>query len=73
MKVGTEGDAIQGALDAVIFNPIASAILKWLKFKVVSWMHEWFGIGNSSHDQQWFGAVSQGMYFTKGHEVMLNK
>jgi hypothetical protein len=27
------GDAIQGDLDAVIFNPKASTILKWLRFK----------------------------------------
>jgi 4-hydroxy-L-threonine phosphate dehydrogenase PdxA len=33
-------DAIQGDLDAIIFNPIAKTILKWLKFKVVSWMHD---------------------------------
>jgi hypothetical protein len=29
------GNAIQGDLDAVIFNPIASIILKLLRFKVV--------------------------------------
>jgi hypothetical protein len=34
------GDAIQGDLDAVIFNPIASTILKFFRFKVVSWMHD---------------------------------
>jgi hypothetical protein len=28
------GNAIQGDLDAIIFNPIASIILKLLKFKV---------------------------------------
>jgi hypothetical protein len=34
------GNAIQGDLDAVIFNPISSTILKWLRFKVVSWRHD---------------------------------
>jgi hypothetical protein len=32
-------DAIQVDLDAIIFNPIASTILKWLRFNVVSWRH----------------------------------
>jgi hypothetical protein len=27
-------------LDAIIFNPIFSTILKWLRFKVVSWRHD---------------------------------
>jgi hypothetical protein len=27
------GDAIVGDLDEIIFNPTASAILKWLRFK----------------------------------------
>jgi hypothetical protein len=27
------GDVIQGDLDAIIFNPIASNILKWSRFK----------------------------------------
>jgi hypothetical protein len=31
---------MQGDLDAVIFISIASTILKWLQFKVVSCMHE---------------------------------
>jgi hypothetical protein len=26
--------------DAIIFNPISSTILKWLRFKVVSWRHD---------------------------------
>jgi hypothetical protein len=30
-------DAIQGDLDAIIFNPIAPAILKWLRFEFVRW------------------------------------
>jgi hypothetical protein len=33
-------NAIQGDLDAVILNPISSTILKWLRFKVVSWRHD---------------------------------
>jgi hypothetical protein len=50
------GDAIQGDLDVIIFNSIASIILKWLRFKfqIFSLAQRWFGIGN------------QGMYFTKG-------
>jgi hypothetical protein len=28
------GNAIQGGLNAIIFNPMASTILKWLRFKV---------------------------------------
>jgi hypothetical protein len=31
------GDAIQGDLDAIIVNPIASVILKLLRFKFVKW------------------------------------
>jgi hypothetical protein len=34
-------------LDAIVFNPISSTILKWLLFKPVSWGHDfqpWFGI-----------------------------
>jgi hypothetical protein len=35
MKFGTDVmDAIQGDLDAVIFNPIASTILQWLYIKL---------------------------------------
>jgi hypothetical protein len=33
-------DAIQRNLDATIFNPIASTTLKWLRFKVVGWIHD---------------------------------
>jgi hypothetical protein len=36
------GDAIQGDLDAIIFNPMAATILKWLGFKVVSWMQDFW-------------------------------
>jgi hypothetical protein len=32
--------AIQVDLDAIIFNPISSAILKWLRFKVVNCRHD---------------------------------
>jgi hypothetical protein len=32
--------AIQGDFEAVIFNPISSNILKLLRFKVVSWRHD---------------------------------
>jgi hypothetical protein len=35
-----EGNAIQGDIDAIIFNPISSTILKWLRFKVVSCRHD---------------------------------
>jgi hypothetical protein len=34
-EIWYRGDAIQGDLDAMIFNPIASIILKLLRFKVV--------------------------------------
>jgi hypothetical protein len=34
------GNAIQGDLDAVIFSPIPSTILKWLRFKFVSLRHD---------------------------------
>jgi hypothetical protein len=34
------GNAIEGDLDAVVFNPISSTILKWLRFKGVSWRHD---------------------------------
>jgi hypothetical protein len=34
------GNAIQGDLDVIIFNPISSTILKWLRLKVVSWRHD---------------------------------
>jgi hypothetical protein len=41
---------------------MALAILKWLrlKFKIFSPVQQWFGIGN------------EGMYCTKGSEVILN-
>jgi hypothetical protein len=50
-----ESEAIQGHLDAIIFNPIASTILKSLTFKI-----QIFSLA-----QQWFGIGNQGMYFTK--------
>jgi hypothetical protein len=34
------GNAIQENLDATIFNPISSTVLKWLRFKVISWKHD---------------------------------
>jgi hypothetical protein len=34
------GNANQGDLDAIIYNPISSTVLKWLRFKVVSWRHD---------------------------------
>jgi hypothetical protein len=56
------GDAIQGNLDAVTFNPIGSTISKWLRFKfqIFSPAQQWFGIGN------------QGKYFTKESVIILN-
>jgi hypothetical protein len=39
-EIWHEGNVIQVALDAIIFNPISSTILKWLRFKVVSWGHD---------------------------------
>jgi hypothetical protein len=57
------GDAIQEDLDALIFKPIASGILKWLRFKfqIFSLAQQWFGIGN------------QGRYFTESSEITLNQ
>jgi hypothetical protein len=34
------GNAIQAELGAIIFNPISSTILKWLRYKGVSWKHD---------------------------------
>jgi hypothetical protein len=34
-EIWRRGNAIQGDLEAIIFNPIASTILKWLRFKLV--------------------------------------
>jgi hypothetical protein len=34
------GNVIEGDLDAIIFNPISSTILKQLRFRVVSWEHD---------------------------------
>jgi hypothetical protein len=56
------GNAIQGDLDAIIFNPIALAIVKWVRFK--------FQIFSLA--QQWFGIGDQGMYFSNGSEIILN-
>jgi hypothetical protein len=54
-------DAIQEDLDAIIFNPIASIILIWLRFKyqIFSFAQQW-GIGN------------QDTYFTKDSEIILH-
>jgi hypothetical protein len=34
------GGTIQGDLHVIIFNPISSTVLKWLRFKAVSWVHD---------------------------------
>jgi hypothetical protein len=34
------GNAIQVDLEAIIFNPISLTILKWLRFTVVRWRHD---------------------------------
>jgi hypothetical protein len=39
MKLGMQVMQLKGNLDAIIFNPIASACLKWMRFKVVKRMH----------------------------------
>jgi hypothetical protein len=59
-EVWLGSDAIQGDIDSIIFNPIASTILKWLRFKfqIFCLAQQWFGIGN------------QGMYFTKASEIL---
>jgi hypothetical protein len=48
--------------NAILLNPKASTILKWLRFKfqIFSLAQQWLGIGN------------QGMYFTKDSEIILN-
>jgi hypothetical protein len=38
---------IQVNLDAVIFNPISSTILKWLRFKVVNGGHDFSVLHNN--------------------------
>jgi hypothetical protein len=40
MKFGVKVMAFKGDLDAIIFNPISSTILNWLRFRVVSWRHD---------------------------------
>jgi hypothetical protein len=35
-EIWYRGNAIQGDLNAITFNPISSTILKWLRFKFVS-------------------------------------
>jgi hypothetical protein len=62
MKYCREVIAIQGYLDAIISNPIASSILKWFRFK--------FQIFSLA--QQLFETGNEGMYFTKGSEIILN-
>jgi hypothetical protein len=41
---------IQGDHNAIIFNPIASTILKWLrfKFKIFSLAQQWFWMENKA-------------------------
>jgi nitric oxide reductase large subunit len=51
---------MEGASMQKFINPIASTILKWFKFQIFSPAQQWFWIGN------------QGMYFTKGSEIILN-
>jgi hypothetical protein len=33
-----EGDAIEGDLDAILFNAVASTIPKWRTFKLLRWV-----------------------------------
>jgi hypothetical protein len=40
MKFSKELMPFKGDFDAIIFNPISSTFLKWLRFKVVSWRHD---------------------------------
>jgi hypothetical protein len=55
------GHAIEGDLDAVLFNPIPSSIQKWRTFKLLRWMqnlhqstwdHESLRTDRSSKDEQ---------------------
>jgi hypothetical protein len=61
MKFGREVMPFKGT-SMQYFNPIASTILKWLRFK--------FQI--SSLAQQWFGTGNQDMHFTNGSKIILN-
>jgi hypothetical protein len=45
---------MEGDLDAIIFNPFTSTILKWLSFKVERWMHL---PATFSLAEQWVGIV----------------
>jgi prolipoprotein diacylglyceryltransferase len=55
------GDSIQGGVNVIIFNPITSNVLKWLRFKFQIF----------SVVQKWFGTGYLGMYFTKGNDIIL--
>jgi hypothetical protein len=55
------GHAIEGDLDAVLFNPVSSTIPKWRTFKLLRWMqnlhqstwdHEILYTDRSSKDEQ---------------------
>jgi hypothetical protein len=61
MMFGREVMSVNGTLKQY-FNPIASTTLKWLRFKFKT-----FNLA-----QQWLGIGDQGMYFTKGSEIILN-
>jgi hypothetical protein len=39
-EIWSGGNAIQGDFNALIFNPVPSIILIWLKFRFVSWRHD---------------------------------
>jgi hypothetical protein len=72
MTFGSEVMPFKGT-SMQIFNPIASTILKWMRFKVVSWMHNFQPCTAMIWDclhQQLYGTGNQGMYFTKGSEII---
>jgi hypothetical protein len=50
MKFCREVMPFKGTSEAVSFNPIASTILKWLRFKfqIFTFAQQWFGIGNTA-------------------------
>jgi hypothetical protein len=48
-------------LNAIIYNPISSTILKWLRFEFISW-------GHFSLAQQWFG-INCWLILVDFHEI----
>jgi hypothetical protein len=49
-EIWYDGNAIQGDVNTIIFNPISSTVLKWLRLKffvggmILCLAQQWFGI-----------------------------